>query len=64
MIRLDREVDLVSPLVTPLTYEGLMDEILGIVSNTVRVDPSSLGEDFQRDTTFNMTLPNAAGNRF
>ena len=40
---LDREVDLVSPLVTPLTYEGLMDEIIGITNSTVRLDSSVLG---------------------
>ena len=42
-VSLDREVDLVSPLVTPLTYEGLMDEIIGITNNTVRLDSSVLG---------------------
>jgi hypothetical protein len=30
MVLIDREVDLVSPLVTPLTYEGLIDELIGI----------------------------------
>jgi len=30
MVLIDREVDLVSPLVTPLTYEGLVDELIGI----------------------------------
>jgi hypothetical protein len=30
LVLIDREVDLVSPLVTPLTYEGLIDELIGI----------------------------------
>ncbi len=30
LVILDREVDLFSSLVTPLTYEGLLDEIVGI----------------------------------
>jgi hypothetical protein len=30
LLMLDRDVDLVTPLVTPLTYEGLLDEVVGI----------------------------------
>lgn len=30
LVVLDRDVDLYSPMVTPLTYEGLIDEIIGI----------------------------------
>ena len=30
VIFLDRSVDLISPMCTPLTYEALIDEILGI----------------------------------
>lgn len=30
MIIMDRKVDLVTPMVTPLTYEGLLDDIVGI----------------------------------
>ena len=35
LILLDRNVDLVSPLLTQLTYEGLIDEILGGITNTL-----------------------------
>lgn len=35
MIIMDRKVDLVTPMVTPLTYEGLLDDILGIDSGYV-----------------------------
>lgn len=34
LLVLDREVDLVTPLVTPLTYEGLIDELMGGVKNS------------------------------
>lgn len=30
MVVIDRKVDLVTPMVTPLTYEGLLDEVVGI----------------------------------
>ena len=30
VVFLDRSVDLISPMCTPLTYEALIDEILGI----------------------------------
>ena len=29
MIVIDRKVDLVTPMLSPLTYEGLIDDILG-----------------------------------
>ena len=29
LVVLDRDIDLYSPMVTPLTYEGLIDEIIG-----------------------------------
>ncbi len=38
-------MDLVSPLVTPLTYEGLVDEIIGIENGRIKVDASLLGTD-------------------
>lgn len=40
---LDREVDLVSPLLSPLTYEGLVDNLLGIQNGSVMVNESLLG---------------------
>jgi hypothetical protein len=30
MLLVDRKVDMVTPMVTPLTYEGLLDEVIGI----------------------------------
>jgi len=47
--RMDREVDLISPLVTPLTYEGLIDDTVGIEKGRVRLDASVLGSAEQQD---------------
>ena len=38
VIIIDREVDFVTPLLTQLTYEGLIDEIFGIQNNQTKVD--------------------------
>jgi len=39
LILLDREVDLITPLCTQLTYEGLVDEVFGIFNATVELPP-------------------------
>ncbi|KAH9932009.1 Sec1-like protein [Epithele typhae] len=41
LIILDRRVDMISPLLTQLTYEGLVDELIGIKNSHVEV-PASL----------------------
>lgn len=38
LILIDRAVDLVSPLITQLTYEGLIDELYGINNNLLNLD--------------------------
>ncbi|CAM9699279.1 unnamed protein product [Pylaiella littoralis] len=38
LILLDRKVDLVTALATPLTYEGLIDDLIGIENGSVRLD--------------------------
>lgn len=40
MVILDRQVDMVTPLCTQLTYEGLIDELIGIKNSFVEVDPA------------------------
>lgn len=42
-IIIDREVDPVTPLLTQLTYEGLIDEVFGIQNNQVEVDTTVVG---------------------
>ncbi len=55
---MDREVDLVSPLVTPLTYEGLVDEVIGIVNGKIKIDAALLGNEDGNDLS-QMKLPSA-----
>jgi hypothetical protein len=43
--RLDREIELTSLFVTPLTYEGLIDEFLGIEHGHVNLDPGIIEDD-------------------
>ncbi|KAI0974228.1 Sec1-like protein [Xylaria arbuscula] len=42
-IIIDREVDFVTPLLTQLTYEGLIDEVWGIQNNQTDVDSTIVG---------------------
>ncbi|XP_076367418.1 vacuolar protein sorting-associated protein 33A isoform X2 [Tachypleus tridentatus] len=39
LVLLDRSVDLLSPLATQLTYEGLLDELYGIHNNVIKLPP-------------------------
>lgn len=43
LIVIDREVDYATPLLTQLTYEGLIDEVVGIQHNQADVDSSIVG---------------------
>lgn len=43
LIILDRDVDFGTPLLTQLTYEGLIDEFVGIKNNQADVDSSVVG---------------------
>jgi len=43
LIILDRSVDLITPMCTQLTYEGLIDEVYGIKSTFVELDSSLVG---------------------
>lgn len=43
VIIIDREVDLVTPLLTQLTYEGLIDELYGIQNSQTDVDSTIVG---------------------
>ena len=50
LVLLDRGVDLVTPLLTPLTYEALIDDLIGIECGYVRLDASVLdGSDGSAD---------------
>ncbi|PRP80086.1 vacuolar protein sorting 33A [Planoprotostelium fungivorum] len=43
IIIIDRQVDLITPLITPLTYEGLIDEIFGIHNSVMEIDSDIIG---------------------
>lgn len=43
LIVIDREIDYATPLLTQLTYEGLIDEVVGIQNNYIDVDTSIVG---------------------
>ena len=43
LIVIDREIDFATPLLTQLTYEGLIDEVVGIKNNYADVDTSVVG---------------------
>lgn len=45
MVLLDRDVDLFSVVVSPLTYEGLIDEVVGIHGGKIHVDATVLGDE-------------------
>lgn len=47
VIIIDREVDMVTPLLTQLTYEGLLDEVFGIQNNQTEVDSTIVGAPSQ-----------------
>lgn len=48
LIIMDRDVDLVSPLLVQLTYEGVLDENFKIQSGFFTLNPSGKPEDVQR----------------
>lgn len=45
LVILDRAVDLVTPLLTPLTYEGVVDEFIGVHNGAIKVDSSLVGDE-------------------
>ena len=53
MMILDRRVDLVTPMLTPLTYEGLLDDVLSIESGILHVKTNII--DPPEDETENDT---------
>ena len=51
IILLDRKVDLVTPMVTPLTYEGLLDDVFGIHTGYINItDPAILDPSREKTT--------------
>lgn len=51
VIIIDREVDFVTPLLTQLTYEGLIDELFEIQHNQTKADTTVVGPGAQSSNT-------------
>jgi len=45
LLVMDRKVDMVTPMTTPLTYEGLLDEVVGIDCGFITVDVSTINPE-------------------
>lgn len=61
LVLLDRAVDLVTPLLTPLTYEGIIDEFIGIQNGAIKVDPSLVGDDPKEAASAGAAASSSAG---
>uniref|UniRef100_A0A7N6AM49 VPS33A core subunit of CORVET and HOPS complexes n=1 Tax=Anabas testudineus TaxID=64144 RepID=A0A7N6AM49_ANATE len=51
LLLLDRNVDLLTPLATQLTYEGLIDEIYGITNGYVKLPPEKFAQKKQGEAS-------------
>lgn len=60
VVIIDREVDFVTPLLTQLTYEGLIDEVWGIQNNQTDVDLTVVGAPPQPPSQGASTTPNTS----
>ena len=49
ILLIDRSVDLLTPVMTQMTYEGLLDEIFGINHTTIKVPPEKFVQQNARD---------------
>ncbi|KAI1756550.1 Sec1-like protein [Xylaria castorea] len=58
VVIIDREVDFVTPLLTQLTYEGLIDEVWGIQNNQTDVDSTIVGAPPQPPSQTASATPN------
>ncbi|OAY28803.1 vacuolar protein-sorting-associated protein 33 homolog [Manihot esculenta] len=56
VILLDREVDMVTPMCSQLTYEGLLDEFLHINNGSVELDASIMGAQQQEGKKMKVPL--------
>ena len=45
LLVIDRKVDWVTPMTTPLTYEGLIDELIGIDCGFIKVDVNTINPE-------------------
>lgn len=50
LVLIDRRIDLLTPLLTQLTYEGLLDELFGVNHGTINLPASKFQANEQKDT--------------
>lgn len=62
LVLIDRNVDLATPMCTPLTYEGLLDEILGITHGFITVDADLVADD-ESTPGSNGSAPSSSGDK-
>ncbi|ORY66227.1 Sec1-like protein [Pseudomassariella vexata] len=60
VVIIDREVDMVTPLLTQLTYEGLIDEVFGIQNNQTDIDSTIVGAPLQPSSQSSSATPPAS----
>lgn len=56
LILIDREVDMITPMCTQLTYEGLLDEFLHVNNGSVELDASIMGVQQQEGKKIKVPL--------
>ncbi|KAK8760791.1 hypothetical protein V5799_027942 [Amblyomma americanum] len=59
LLLLDRQVDLLTPLATQLTYQGLLDEVFGIQHNIVRLPVEKAGGELASSESRQLCLNSA-----
>ena len=63
LIIIDREADPLTPLLTQLTYEGLLDELYGVQNSQLEVDSTILGSAPEAAADGNESIPQASRSR-
>ena len=51
LMLIDRKCDMVTPMVTPLTYEGLLDQVVGIDCGFLKLNVSTINPPDEHDET-------------
>jgi hypothetical protein len=63
LVLIDRNVDLATPMCTPLTYEGLLDEIVGITHGFITVDADLIADDEAAPGSAASAPPSSSGDK-
>ncbi len=55
LILIDRRDDLITPCLSPMTYEGLIDEIIGINCNIIDIEKENISKDARTNKFWNIS---------